>query len=157
MAWKKNGTPRTPPEISVPPREEPSPGPVRVPAPASAVRPASPVPVGAPAGALVLPASLFFRGELSGSADLTVLGRFEGRISLTGNEVRVGPEGRVEADVEARVVVVEGEVEGNLTAGEQILVTAAAAVRGDLKAPRVAIEDGARFRGKIEMGGAEEG
>lgn len=150
MAWKKSGSlPPRPAPLATEPAGEPAQrlGPTRL--PALAPDP----PGGAAAGALVLPAALFFHGDLSGAADLVIEGRFEGTISLPENQVRVSSGGRVKADVRGRVIVVEGEVEGDLTAGDQVLVAASGAVRGNLKAPRVTLADGARFRGKIEMEG----
>jgi cytoskeletal protein CcmA (bactofilin family) len=171
MAWKKSGTPPRPPAMPAAPAapaENPPAGevrrlgPTRLPSPIAPPEPIAPIaPIApivpaaspSPAGALVLPESLSFHGELSGAADLVIEGRFEGNISLPGNEIRVNPGSRVKADVLGRVIVVEGEVEGDLTAGDKILVMASGAVRGNAKAPRVTLEDGARFRGKIEMEG----
>lgn len=95
--------------------------------------------------------SIVVRGEISGEEDLLVEGRVEGRIDLRQNAVTIGAKGQLAAEVIARVVLIDGEVDGNLTAEEQIVLRKSGRVRGDLCAPRVTIEDGARFKGSIDM------
>ena len=75
----------------------------------------------------------------------------QGRIQLPQNAVTIGAKGRVSAQVLARLISIEGEVDGNLVAEELIMLKKSARVRGDLVAPRVVIEDGARFKGTIDM------
>ena len=99
----------------------------------------------------VIGASLELQGELSGNEDLLIEGRVQGKIQLSQNVVTVGAKGRVSAGVHARVLSIEGEVDGNLVAEELIMLKKSARVRGDLVAPRVVIEDGARFKGTIDM------
>jgi len=99
----------------------------------------------------VLSPSIVVRGEVSGDEDLIVEGRIEGKILLRQNTVTIGAKGRVAAEVHARAIQIEGEVDGNLTAEEQIVLRKSSRVRGDLVAPRVTIEDGARFKGSIDM------
>ncbi len=99
----------------------------------------------------VIGASLELQGELSGNEDLLIEGRVQGKIQLSQNVVTVGAKGRVSAGVHARVISIEGEVDGNLVAEELIMLKKSARVRGDLVAPRVVIEDGARFKGTIDM------
>ncbi|MEO8195831.1 MAG: polymer-forming cytoskeletal protein [Thermoanaerobaculia bacterium] len=99
----------------------------------------------------VIGASLELQGELSGNEDLLVEGRVQGKIQLSQNAVTVGAKGRVSAGVHARVLTIEGEVDGSLVAEELIVLRKSARVRGDLVAPRVVIEDGARFKGTIDM------
>jgi cytoskeletal protein CcmA (bactofilin family) len=93
---------------------------------------------------------LRIHGELTGSGDLYIDGEAQGSIRLGQSKVTVGPHGRVQADIEAREIVIEGTVQGNLKAGESIRLGAASNVQGSLMTPRVAIEDGARLRGKVE-------
>lgn len=102
-------------------------------------------------GRAVLGAATTVRGELSGEEDLLVEGKVEGKVDLRQNSVTVGAKGRVAAEVHARTIVIDGEVEGNLTAEEQIVIRRSGRVRGDLVSPRVTIEDGARFKGSIDM------
>ena len=96
--------------------------------------------------------SITVKGEISGDEDLLIQGRVEGSIDLNERAVTVGRDGQVNADIEGRVVTVEGNVEGNLRALEQVILTSSARVQGDIKAPRVVLEDGATFRGMVDMG-----
>jgi cytoskeletal protein CcmA (bactofilin family) len=91
------------------------------------------------------------KGDVSGDEDLMIQGRIEGKVKLTKHNVTIGPEGRVKADVHGRTVVVEGQVEGDLRGEEQIILRHSAKVEGSITAPRVTLEDGAVFRGGIEM------
>lgn len=100
--------------------------------------------------------SVVIKGELNGSEDLTIEGQVEGKIELKQNVLTIGPNGRIKASIFAKAVVVQGEVTGNITASERVDIRDAGSVDGDLSAPRVAIADGAHFRGTIDMqrGGA---
>jgi cytoskeletal protein CcmA (bactofilin family) len=130
-----SGTPAAPPA----PRPEPE---------APAARPAQAAAVGSRA---VIGPSLDLTGELSGAEDLLVEGKVQGKIRLAQNAVMVGAKGRVSADVQARMIEIEGEVDGHLSADELIVLRKSARVRGDLASPRVVIEDGAKFKGTIDM------
>jgi len=96
-------------------------------------------------------ASISILGDLKGEEDLTILGRVEGKIDLPQHSVVIGRSGRVTADIHAKLVSVEGEVRGNLFAGEQILIRRTATMLGNLTAPRVSLEDGCRFKGSVDM------
>ena len=93
--------------------------------------------------------TLAIRGELSGSEDLYIDGRLEGSIELTGKDLRVGPSGQIRANVNARSVIVEGKLEGNIRASERAELKRSAVAVGDIAAQRVAIEEGAYYKGKI--------
>jgi cytoskeletal protein CcmA (bactofilin family) len=95
--------------------------------------------------------SVIIKGDLSGSEDLTIEGQVEGKIELRQNVLTIGPNGRIKAAVFAKAVVVQGEVQGDITATERVDIRDAGSVDGDLSAPRVAIADGAHFRGSIDM------
>jgi cytoskeletal protein CcmA (bactofilin family) len=95
--------------------------------------------------------SITIKGDVSGDEDLVIQGRIEGKVNLSQHNVTIGPDGRVKADVHGRTVVVEGEVEGDMLAKEQIILRQTAKVHGSIAAPRVSLEDGAVFRGGIEM------
>ena len=95
--------------------------------------------------------SVIIKGELSGSEDLTIEGQVEGKIELRQNVLTIGPNGKIKAQVTAKTVVVEGQVQGNITATERVDIRDNGTVDGDLLAPRVAIADGAHFRGAIDM------
>lgn len=102
--------------------------------------------------------SVVIKGELSGSEDLTIEGQVDGKIELRQNILTIGPNGRIKAEIFAKAVVVQGEVVGNITATEKVDIRDAGSVDGDLAAPRIAIADGAHFRGSIDMkreGGAK--
>jgi cytoskeletal protein CcmA (bactofilin family) len=90
------------------------------------------------------------KGNLSGSGDVVVEGRVEGTVSLK-DQLSIEPEGKVFADVEVENLEVHGEMSGDINAGDRVLIAATAKVVGDIKAPRVVIQDGARFKGSIEM------
>jgi len=95
--------------------------------------------------------SIEIKGNLTGSEDLSIEGRVEGKIELQQNSITVGKNGRVRADIVGRVIVIMGEVDGNVYGEEQILLRQASVVQGNLFAPRVTLEDGARFKGTIDM------
>jgi cytoskeletal protein CcmA (bactofilin family) len=95
--------------------------------------------------------SVVIKGELSGSEDLTIEGQVEGKIELRQNVLTIGPNGKIKAQVFAKAIVVQGEVTGDITATERIDIRDNGAVDGDLSSPRVAIADGAHFRGSIDM------
>ena len=100
--------------------------------------------------------SVIIKGELSGSEDLTIEGQVEGKIELRQNVLTIGPNGRIKAEVNAKAVIVQGEVIGNITATEKVDIRDAGSVDGDLTAPRIAIADGAHFRGSIDMKSASK-
>jgi cytoskeletal protein CcmA (bactofilin family) len=91
------------------------------------------------------------KGELSGSEDLTIEGQVEGKIELRQNVLTIGPNGKIKAQVFAKSVIVLGEVVGNVTASEKVDIRDNGSVDGDLVSPRVAIAEGAHFRGSIDM------
>ncbi|MCK6571137.1 polymer-forming cytoskeletal protein [Myxococcota bacterium] len=90
------------------------------------------------------------RGQLSGDEDLTVEGRIEGAVRLTKN-LSVAPGAVLVAEVEARAVGIGGQVTGNIKAGDALAIEAGAVVIGDVVTPRLIIEDGAKFKGRITM------
>lgn len=96
--------------------------------------------------------SITIRGEVTGDEDLLIQGKVDGSVDLKQHSVTVGPEGQVKAGISARVVTVEGEVQGDLLADEQVILRSTAQVQGDITAPRVVLEDGATFRGGVDMG-----
>lgn len=95
--------------------------------------------------------SITIKGDLSGNEDLQIDGSVEGRIDLPNNQLTIGAEGRVKAEVHAKSVVVVGHVTGNLLAADRIHVEATGIVDGDVKAPRLVIEEGATLNGSVEM------
>ena len=95
--------------------------------------------------------SVVIKGELSGSEDLTIEGHCEGKIELRDNVLTIGPNGKIRAEVFAKSVIVLGEVVGNVTASEKVDIRDNGSVDGDIVSPRVAIAEGAHFRGSVDM------
>jgi cytoskeletal protein CcmA (bactofilin family) len=95
--------------------------------------------------------SILLKGELSGSEDLAVEGTVEGTIELRDNVLTIGPNGRIKAQIFAKSVIVLGTVSGNITASERVDIRDAGSVDGNIVSPRVAIADGAHFRGSVDM------
>jgi len=95
--------------------------------------------------------ALKLKGEITGSEDVYVDGEVEGTIELRENGLTVGPNGNVRAHVKARSITVLGRLEGNVTASERIEIRKTGSLEGDLVTPRVVIEDGAVFRGSIDI------
>jgi cytoskeletal protein CcmA (bactofilin family) len=95
--------------------------------------------------------SVVVKGELSGSEDLTIEGQVEGKIELRDHVLTIGANSKIKAQIFAKAVVVLGQVTGNVTATEKVDIRDNGAVEGDLVSPRVAIAEGAHFRGSIDM------
>ena len=144
MAWKRDDPP-TP--------SHPEPTPANPPRPV--VTPTSPAPVTSEPprrmDRATIGPSIFIKGDLSGEEDLVIEGRVEGKVDLKQNNVTVGKNGRVKADLFGRVVTIEGEVDGNVFAREQAILRQSGAIQGNITAPRVVLEDGSRFKGSIDM------
>jgi cytoskeletal protein CcmA (bactofilin family) len=156
MAWNKRDDQPTHPEPHpAPPRTTPAPGAAPTPAAASPGNVgntgSAPEPRRASSERATIGASILIKGDLSGDEDLVIEGRVEGKVDLKQNNVTVGRNGRVRADIFGRVVIIEGEVDGNVFAQEQAILRQAGAIRGNITAPRVILEDGSRFKGSIDM------
>lgn len=95
--------------------------------------------------------SVIIKGELSGSEDLYVDGQVEGTILLHDNNLTIGPNGQVHANVTSKGVVVHGKLEGSVQASERAELKKSAIAIGDFQTQRMAIEEGAYFKGKVEM------
>jgi cytoskeletal protein CcmA (bactofilin family) len=95
--------------------------------------------------------SVIIKGELSGSEDLTIEGQVEGKIELNNNVLTIGTNAKIKAQVFAKIIVVLGEVTGNITASEKVDIRDNGSVDGDITSPKVAIAEGAHFRGAIDM------
>jgi cytoskeletal protein CcmA (bactofilin family) len=119
-----------------------------MPAPSAPSFQSGPAPVSSSVSKIT--SGLKIQGDLSGSSDLYIDGEVQGKIRLDRARVTVGPNGRVQADIEAREIVVEGNVQGNLKAGESARFAASSTVTGSIVSPRLGIDDGAKLRGKIE-------
>jgi cytoskeletal protein CcmA (bactofilin family) len=102
-------------------------------------------------GTALIGRSVVIKGELDGSEDLTIEGHVEGKIELRDHTLTVGPNGRIKAQVFAKAVIVLGELVGNINASEKVDIRDNGSVDGDIVAPRVAIAEGAHFRGSVDM------
>ncbi len=143
MMWKKSETEESQPQ-STPP--EPM------------VQPAAPK-TSAPhvrEHAAVLGSSISIKGDLTGEEDLSIEGKVEGKIEFRRHSVTIGEHGRTKGDIYGKVITVEGTVEGNLYGEEQLIVRHSGTVRGNIIAPRVALEDGSNFKGSIDMSPKEK-
>ncbi|MFQ5664122.1 MAG: polymer-forming cytoskeletal protein [Terriglobia bacterium] len=127
-------------------RDNPSPGAVRDLRPPDEQPIVRPQKIGARLGQ-----TLSVKGELVGNEELTLDGEFEGSIDLGKNSLTVGPRGRVQADIRAREIVIEGTVRGSLRASDRLQIAKSGNVVGDLVAARIVIEDGAYFKGSIDI------
>jgi cytoskeletal protein CcmA (bactofilin family) len=96
-------------------------------------------------------ASIKIRGELSGEENLVIQGNVEGAIKLKDHSVSVGEQGRIHADVYAKSIIVQGELSGDLYGTENVTIARSGRVNGNIVAPRVILEDGAKFKGSIDM------
>jgi cytoskeletal protein CcmA (bactofilin family) len=95
--------------------------------------------------------SVHIKGTLSGQEDLTVDGKVEGKITLKDHVLTIGANGQIEASLQAKAVIVHGKVIGDITADNRVEIAPSGTVHGDVRAPRVAIADGAMFRGSVDM------
>ncbi len=117
---------------------------------------AAPAPAGQRAPAEVKTAvigpNIRIQGELSGDEDLVVEGRVEGKISVSKG-LRIGPQAQVNAEVKAHHVVIAGRVIGNVVATEKVEILPSGILEGNIRAPKIAIAEGAQFKGSVDMGG----
>jgi cytoskeletal protein CcmA (bactofilin family) len=102
-------------------------------------------------GRAVLGPSIVIRGDLSGEEDLVIEGQVEGQVTFKNNTVTIGSSGRVQADVSCKTIIVDGQVQGNLYGEELVVIRKSSHVQGNAVASRVHLEDGAIFRGSIDM------
>ena len=90
-------------------------------------------------------------GNITSAEDLIIEGKVSGTITATGHEVTVGQAGQLNANISAKIVRIEGKVEGDISGGEKVIISKTGNVLGNIDAPRVTLEDGAKFKGSIEM------
>ncbi len=141
--WKPNQT--------GPVSTTPTPEPVRPAAPAPTFEASSRPPAPSSADQATIGKGLFIKGEINGSESLYVDGKVEGSINLPGNRVTIGRNGQVAASITAREIVVLGKVRGNVTATDRVDIRAEGSLSGDVAAARISIEDGAFFKGGIDI------
>jgi len=146
--WKRNENEFAPPTAAPqpsPPPQAPSPAPP----PVAAAR--APEPPRQNRVAATIGPSIAIKGDVTGEEDLIVEGRIEGKILLKANSVTIGRNGRVKANVYANSIMVEGEVEGDLIGKDEVVIRQSGKVKGNVAAPRVVLDSGARFQGSIDM------
>jgi len=102
-------------------------------------------------GSSVIGSSITLRGDISGEENLIVKGNIEGTLNFPNNDIQIDPEGRVKADLMAQKISVAGKVRGNLQSSERVVIQKSGEVEGNIVAPRVALEDGCKFKGSVEM------
>lgn len=135
--------------------QPPPPKPVAPPPAAAPQRPTNP----SPGNAAQLGKSLRVKGEIAGSEDLYIDGEVEGKITLQGNNLTIGPNGNVRAEVTAHSITVLGRLEGNVRAADRVEIRKTGSLEGNLVTARIAIEEDAVFRGSIDIvkPGAKQG
>ena len=140
--WKK----------SEPEEAHPQPAPAPMPQPqVTAPRPAPQVREQA-----VIGSTISIKGDLTGEEDLSIEGKLDGKIECRRHSITVGKNGRIKGDIYGKIITVEGAVEGNLYGEEQLILRQSGTVRGNIIAPRVALEDGSNFKGSIDMSPKEK-
>ena len=116
-----------------------------------AVRSSTPAPSAGDGRIVNIGQSILIKGELTGSENLTIDGQVDGKISLKDHNLTIGQHGRIHAELVARAVTILGKVQGNVRASEKVEILKGGRLDGDITAPRIAIADGAHFRGKVDM------
>jgi cytoskeletal protein CcmA (bactofilin family) len=142
--WKRD-------EAVKPAGVDPLPAPTQPSTTAAAPRPATDARPGLGRDTVNIGKSVVIKGELNGSEDLTIEGQVEGKIELRQHVLTIGPNGKIKAQIFAKSAIILGEVHGNVTATEKVDIRDNGSVDGDIAAPRVAIAEGAHFRGSIDM------
>ena len=116
-------------------------------------QPASKAKVATSGDTATIGVSVELNGELISSEDLAIEGKVEGKITMMGSDLTIGKGGRVRANVQCKSIVIAGQLKGKVSAEDKVEIAASGSLRGDICAPRVAIADGAKFRGGIDMNG----
>ena len=111
-------------------------------------RPSESIP---PANRSVIGHNIQFRGELIGTEDLHIEGRIEGTVIMEGQNLSIGEQGELNANIHAQNIVINGKLTGDVLADELIEIKNTAVVKGNLIAPRIQLEDGGKFRGSMDM------
>ena len=113
----------------------------------------APAPARKPA---VIGERIHITGDITGDEDLLIEGKVDGKVDLESHQVEVGPTGEVTADIIAKVVRISGTVKGDIDGKEKVIILSSGNVQGNLKAPRVRLEEGGLFKGTIDMSAAEK-
>lgn len=143
MAWIRQQKPESE-------REPGATSPV-MPEPARSVAPPPPQRTRSQEALVNIGQSVEIRGTLTGNEDLTIEGMVDGKILVKDHALTIGANGRITAEVHAKTVIVVGQIVGNITADDKVEIAPSGSVQGDIRAPRVSISDGAKFKGSIDM------
>lgn len=149
-APEKAAAPVTPPLAANPPAAN-----VSAPAPRQqppSISPSSTPANAAPRGSASIGQGIRIKGEVTGSEDLYVDGLVDGQLNLTNGSLTIGPNGQIKADVNAREVIVRGRIDGKVSGRDKVQLMGTAQVTGEVQTDRLAIEEGALLRGKVEAG-----
>lgn len=123
--------------------------------PAVAQRPVysgSPAPAASGSGkSAVLGATIKVKGDISGDENLLIEGQVEGSVHLNAHELTVGKTGKLTADITARVIRIDGQVDGDITGKEKVVISSTSNIRGNIVTPKMTLEEGARFKGTIDI------
>lgn len=125
--------------------------------PPATERKSAPTPTPVSEARAMIGAKVKVTGDIESSEDLLIEGEVNGTIKLADNELIIGNSGRVQANIEAKTIRIEGEVQGDIVGQERVVITSTGNVQGNLSSPRVMLEDGGRFKGSIDMGGPAKG
>lgn len=104
-----------------------------------------------PAAKAIIGATIVIKGELSGDEDIVIAGEFEGSIDLPNHRLTIVDRGQVRADIKANTVEIQGEVQGDVDGVDKVLITKTGRMQGNITSPRVILDDGAIFKGRIDM------
>jgi cytoskeletal protein CcmA (bactofilin family) len=148
MTWFGEKTDLQPPQSAQIPQPSP---PVQRPRPAEPAPPQAAPPVATATRGASIGKSIHVKGQLTGSEDLAIEGKVEGTITLTGCRVTIGANGQVVAEIAAKSVLIGGQVKGSVRADERVEIAATGSLVGDVRAPRLVLADGARFKGSVDM------
>ena len=96
-------------------------------------------------------ATIKIKGDVTGAENLVIEGKVDGSVDLTDHDLTIGQNGEVVANINAKTVIIEGQITGDVTGSEKVVLTKSGRVHGNIVAPRVTLEDGAKFKGSIDM------
>jgi cytoskeletal protein CcmA (bactofilin family) len=130
---------------------ETSPAPSPSFSPPAEERPRTSETITTPRGVAMIGKTITIKGDITGEENLVIEGKVDGTVHLKSNDLTVGQSGRVSANISANVVRIDGEVKGDIVGTEKVVITKTGRVQGNIVGPRVTLEDGAKFKGSIDM------
>ncbi|MDF1624140.1 bactofilin family protein [Pseudohongiella nitratireducens] len=121
------------------------------PSPAPAPTSSAPAPASVSNKSAVLGATIKVKGDISGEENLLIEGQVEGSVSLSSHELTIGKTGKLNANLTAKTIRIDGEVDGDITGKEKVVVTSTSQIKGNIVTPKMTLEEGARFKGTIDI------